>query len=377
MTLQDISLRKFSRKREQDGARAAVTDSVELVARKFLSPPIYKWLVHNGVISTVARESLKQKSERLVQITDSSSTDPDRFVSELGGGYILPITGLSFTTDWEIIEESVGPPDYSHRTIRESIVRHDRLSKTKIAPNLVRSRSPRSESIKEIATAAPISPRYYNYYHWLIQTLPRLWYLEEYESNIGNSVTIVLPPSNPPWMEETLDMLGWPDQKIEYGTHPVYHAKHLIIPSYPPVHNSELQWLRDRLLPQADEFEQDSSPNIFISRSNAVERRIVNEDTVVDVLTDNGFTKQHLENNSVARNTALFNNADIIVGAHGAGLTDLIFCDDSKVVELFGSKMKWHYKRLSKELELDYEYILCEPESTDLIVDVDKLREQL
>lgn len=377
MALQDISLRKFSRKAEQDGVGAAVTDSVELVTRKFLSPPIYRWLVKNNVISTVARECLKQRSDRLIQITDLSSDEPDRFVSELDGGYILPITGLSFTTDWEIIEESVGPPNFSHRFIREAIVRHDRLSNTRIAPKLARSRSPQTESIKDITTAAPLSPRYYNYYHWLIQTLPRLRYIKEYELETENSVTILLPPKSPPWMEETLNILGWPDQKIEHSTHTVYRAERLVVPSYPPVHNSELQWLRDRLLPQVDKIETNSGPNIFISRSNAIERRIVNEREVVDLLRDNGFTKQYLEDNSVARNIALFNDAEIVVGAHGAGLTDIVFCDDCKVVELFGSKVKWHYERLSKELGLNYEYIQCESESTDLKVDINALRKEI
>jgi capsular polysaccharide biosynthesis protein len=172
-------------------------------------------------------------------------------------------------------------------------------------------------------------------------------------------------------------MLGWPDRKIEYGTHPVYCVEKLVIPSYPPVHESELQWLRDRLLPQADEMEEDTNPNIFISRSSAIERRIVNEEEVTDFLAANGFTTQRLEENSVARNIALFNNADIVIGAHGAGLTDIVFCDDCKVVELFGSKVKWHYKRLSKELGLHYEYIQCEPESTDLVVDIDELKEKI
>lgn len=377
MALQNISPRKFSRKAEQDGVGAAVTDSIELVARKFLSPPIYSWLVQNGVISTITRESLKQRSDRLVQITEPSANGPERFVSELEGGYILPITGLAFASDWEIVEESVGPPNISHRFIREAIVRHDRLSNTKIAPTLVRSRSPKSESVENITTAAPLSPRYYNYYHWLIQTLPRVRYIEEYEAKTGNPVTILLPPKSPPWMEETLEMLSWPAQKIEHGAQPVYRAERLIIPSYPPVHESELQWLRNRLLPQAGEIENDSAPNIFISRSNAIERRVANEGKVVDFLTDNGFTKQHLEENSVARNIALFNSADIVVGAHGAGLTDIVFCDDCKVVELFGSKVKWHYKRLSEEFGLDYEYIQCEPESTDLVVDIDELKQEI
>lgn len=373
----DISYRKFSRKVESDGIRDAFVDSGELLVRKFLSPPVYTWLVNNDLIATVDRESLKRMSDNIIEISGQPDLDPERFVAELELGHILPTTGLSFTKDWKIIEESVGPPDLADRFVRESIVRHDRLSEIKITPNLISSPDIDPELIKKGGMMAPLSPRYYNYYHWLIQTLPKLQYIMEYEQETGNEVTVLLPPGGPPWIEETLDMLGWPEQKTERGTYPVYRAKKLIIPSYPPVHRTELQWLCTRLLSHVEQNDHNSNLKIFISRSNAIERRIANEKALTEFLTKEGFRIENLENNSVAKNIGLFDNAEVIIGAHGAGLTDIIFCEDCKVIELFGSKVKWHYKRLSEKLNLDYEPIHCEPESTDIVVDIDDLRRQL
>ncbi|MFD1690019.1 glycosyltransferase family 61 protein, partial [Halolamina salifodinae] len=273
--MSDLSARKFSRKVDADGVKPAIIDAIELIARKYASKPAFNILTSVGILTLVSRDDLIGRASNVSQSFNSAGGGQNRFAASLEGGYLLPTTGLSFTEDWEIISESVSNPDLSNLFVREAIVRHDRLSDVNISTELVGLSHIPSKHIKDAGTIAPLSPRYYNYYHWMVQTLPRLRYLRDYERQTDEEVTIILPPENPPWMEETIEMIGWPERKIERGTHSVYHASKLVIPSYPPVHEQELRWLREQLLPHADDLDQDSGPNIFISRSNAIERRIV------------------------------------------------------------------------------------------------------
>jgi capsular polysaccharide biosynthesis protein len=208
----------------------------------------------------------------------------------------------------------------------------------------------------------------------MIQMLPKLRYLDQYERKTGRAVTLVVPPNYPSWLSETLSLLGWPDDRIRQSAEPVIRANRLVVPSFPRIRRSDLEWLRRQFLSSEGTYESDTdAPNVFISRDRAIERRIVNDDRLMSVLSRYGFIKYHLEERSVAANIRLFNRADIVIGAHGAGLTDLVFCDDGVVIELFGSKVKKHYQRRAETLGLKYHPVYCESKSTDLIVDVDRI----
>lgn len=77
------------------------------------------------------------------------------------------------------------------------------------------------------------------------------------------------------------------------------------------------------------------SKKIYVSRSDTARRRIVNEHEIVELLTNNGFENIVVSKLSPIEAIYIFSNADIIIGGHGANLTNLIFCKPgTKVIEI-------------------------------------------
>jgi capsular polysaccharide biosynthesis protein len=74
---------------------------------------------------------------------------------------------------------------------------------------------------------------------------------------------------------------------------------------------------------------------IYISRSNASIRRIINEEEIIEILKSYGFVILHLEDLDPSRQAHLFYHANIIVAPHGSGLANLIFAQaGTQVIEI-------------------------------------------
>jgi capsular polysaccharide biosynthesis protein len=69
----------------------------------------------------------------------------------------------------------------------------------------------------------------------------------------------------------------------------------------------------------------------------------------------------------------LFRDADLIVGQHGAGLTNCLFSSGAHVIELHGGYGGGEYYSLCSALGLAYRVVRCEASGDDLVVDVDEL----
>jgi capsular polysaccharide biosynthesis protein len=76
-----------------------------------------------------------------------------------------------------------------------------------------------------------------------------------------------------------------------------------------------------------------------------------------------GFCLSHLPFEEQVR---LFADADIVVGPHGAGLTNIIYGTDVDVVELMTRQgAAEHFFVLANELGHSYEFVLCDPIEDD------------
>lgn len=73
---------------------------------------------------------------------------------------------------------------------------------------------------------------------------------------------------------------------------------------------------------------------------------------------------------------AVFSKAKVIIGAHGAGLTNIVSCKTgTKLIELnFRHDVRWHYFRMSCFLNLDHSLLLSANRADDEIaVNLDEL----
>ncbi len=106
------------------------------------------------------------------------------------------------------------------------------------------------------------------------------------------------------------------------------------------------------LNPNAQQFK-----NIYISRNDSKNRSIKNEKDVVNYLEKFDFEIYELSKISFLEQIKIFSEAKMIVSMHGAGLTNLMFCNpETKVVEIAADFYE-NYK--SNNLDIDSKQFEC------------------
>jgi Capsular polysaccharide biosynthesis protein len=369
----EFSGRKLRRKLAADGPVETVRAAGDLVTRKRLGRPVFDSLVKRDVVRTLPRNELRRRA-KTVDVPNSASPKP--FSSLITNGIVLTETGLVLTEAFEILEESAAGPEQAQQAMMAMLSRELFYGMLPLRGLLFGSWD--TESLNpDSGPIAPLIPRYPdNYYHWMVETVPKIRYLRAFETE-QEPVTLLISADAPPFVDETLDLLGWPDSRVVRANHDIYRVTELVVPSFPDRRPADFKWLREEILESAPDHIPESGNNVYVSRSNGVERRVVNEDEVMDVLSKFGFERYLLEERSLAENARLFADADVIVGPHGAGLTDIVFAGDATLIELFGEKVKQPYKLLAEAVGVDYETMYCTPESTDIVVDVEELDERV
>ena len=96
---------------------------------------------------------------------------------------------------------------------------------------------------------------------------------------------------------------------------------------------------------------------------------MINPEEVWGFLKDKGFKKLKLTEINFNEQVNLFNNANIIIGAHGAGLTNIIFSNPgTKIIKIQPKKQfNEFFKWVSKVNKLNYNRIV----SKDLKLNID------
>lgn len=217
------------------------------------------------------------------------------------------------------------------------------------------------------------------YFHWLVDVLPRLAILRQSDFTEDSFDYFYVNSQSKRFQKETLKLLGIPlDRVIESDHHPHIQAKTLIVPSFAGYIGwatpRTINFLRTAFLPMSQHnnvepdflfsstFTGKYPKRIYISRCSAKYRHIINEADLVDLLQEKGFKVIQLENYSFLDQVRLFSNAEIIVAAHGAGLTNLIFCtQDTTVIELFSPNyIRYYYWTICEYLRLKLYYLVGE-----------------
>lgn len=226
------------------------------------------------------------------------------------------------------------------------------------------------------------------YYHWLFDAMPKFFLLQR--AGLFEKMDYFLVPNNAlPFQKELLRLFGVPQNKIINALVENHiEADTLYVASYVRLGELQPKWACDFL---RRSLVKESAPTknrrIYVSRKDAlVNRQIYNEDELIDVLKSYGFEIVLLAKMSVAEQAKLFNEAEIVVGAHGAGFSNLVFCQPgTKVLEFFPENYVRHsYYDICNRCELEYDYLLCpcdgdpknavEGQKINITADVQKIR---
>ena len=99
---------------------------------------------------------------------------------------------------------------------------------------------------------------------------------------------------------------------------------------------------------------------IYITRRNESARRINNEDLLIKKLIDQEFIIIDPGLMDFNKQINYFRNANLIVAAHGAALSNIIWCKQNVVIiELNGNiDIRWHFYKIAMYLGFDYKLIL-------------------
>ena len=220
-----------------------------------------------------------------------------------------------------------------------------------------------------------------NYSHWFLDILPRLKIIEK--NNLIKKIDyFLLPELKYSFQYETLQILNIPLEKIlsnKKNRH--LEADTLIVTDHPwykkgyvrdemiNVPKRIIFWLRKKFL--INKIYKNIYKKIYVDRSDSEFNhcKIINHEEVWGFLKNKGFKKLKLTEINFNEQVSLFNNANIIIGAHGAGLTNIIFSNpETKIIEIQPKKqLNEFFTHISKVNKLNYNRIV----SKDLRLNID------
>jgi len=182
----------------------------------------------------------------------------------------------------------------------------------------------------------------YNYSHWLTRNLFKLALLEW--SGTPTSLPLVVNEDLSGYQLEAIEMLEIPQSRLmQMQRGLVVHCREIHIPINMrghPMMRASIEWLRARLA-RFMEPEARAESLLYVSRQDSRRHVLLNEPELSDVLASFGFEIVVLSGMSFADQVRRFSRARVIVGAHGAGLTNIIFAPlHASIVEITNKNLR-------------------------------------
>jgi capsular polysaccharide biosynthesis protein len=196
-----------------------------------------------------------------------------------------------------------------------------------------------------------------NWFHWLIETLPKLLYLD---AEVAEEVPVIISNRIPITAKESLRLLTTrpiveisPAEATQVGklfvaspvlSHPDPVELHLH-PVTNTINMESLIWLRQRILNQAKKAitETSGAHSIYVARSSG-SRSLVNSGQVATTLRRLGFVLHDPAHMTFLEQLVAFHSAKRIVLVGGASMANLIFCSEGAAVMTLRSKFTVGYK---------------------------------
>ena len=215
------------------------------------------------------------------------------------------------------------------RLILESVKRPGHLLQS---PEL--RRRPSVSTRSGVGTTISLSSRNGNYFHWLVDMVPRLYALER----LSGPVELVVADDVPPFVDALLErVVRDPISVVKCPADHAYRYDTVRLSTFTTVWSHGLlrpeiaEWLRGRLregIPAGDRR------RIYVHRVGTRARCIANDDEILSLVRSFGIEPVRPELLPFDEQLALFAAADVIVGPCGAGLTNMVAAETATVVDI-------------------------------------------
>lgn len=200
-----------------------------------------------------------------------------------------------------------------------------------------------------------------NYFHWVVEFLPQVVDFLDYCEQTGQVIDHwYFDGRLLSFQTDSLAALGIaPDRCLFSENLPHIQARQLWVFNHLSLiegRQLSLQRLRNRLL-----LRNLPTPKrrLYLARSQS--RRVVNDPELQPLLDRWGFETVP-EGLSFAEQLALFSEAEVLLGPHGAAFANLVFCaPGTRILEFFSPSYISHfYWRLTGQLQMSYHYLVGE-----------------
>lgn len=167
------------------------------------------------------------------------------------------------------------------------------------------------------------NPWSFNYHHWIVNCLSKLWWRTLFPEL--QYVPVIVPAELKPFQRQSLTGLGIPSDQLLPFDGTTWLLERLYFPANGDFWPTQLRWIRQRLFDHYGLEDSVGARQLYISRSDATSRRVLNEAEVVEFLTARGFEILELSSLPLDEQIRVFSQARIVIGPHGSGLTNLMF----------------------------------------------------
>lgn len=193
--------------------------------------------------------------------------------------------------------------------------------------------------IKVDVALSLISRRHNCFWHWMMDSLPKVLLAEE----CGFQGVYVAPPSSvAPWAKESLELVGISRERILSDTDCDFHVERLSIPTYFCGYNAHhnlsfARHFKGWIHSHSGVAMSARKRRVFVGRlPTARQRRVFNQEELFSTAHAFGFEMVFFEELSLRDQLSLSCASEAMIGGHGSGLTHALFMDEGSVVtELF------------------------------------------
>ena len=273
-----------------------------------------------------------------------------------------------------VIKENCLMPKLSIQLGNNCLLSHKKNGILRTGSRILIQRKIRGKMLSLVQGASAIN----NYGHWLLDILPKL-FISEKLRKFSYYDAIYLPSYKKKFQIDTLKYFNIDKSKIIDGSvirhvyadeitmpeHPYWKVNKFQLDTVSKVDPEMIKLLRNKFLLKKQK--KNKYDRLFIDRSDSLfnHNQIINYKEVYQFLLKKKFIKLNLSRLSFDEQISYFYNAKIILGAHGAGLCNTIFCKSgTTLIELSNSIDKCYlFKNISKINKMKYYNIISKGDS--------------